>query len=315
MKDKLSVIIPCYNGAAYIEACVASIQCRADLDLEIVIVNDGSADGTAEVCRRLASQDDRIRYYYQDNAGVSAARNAGLKNATGNFVMFCDADDELAEGAIDHLYDAACRYDCDVVSGLISMQKPDLSEACAPENDTVTVCDKPEEILKRCINTAYDAVCGKLYRRKALEGIIFEVGRKINEDVFFVFQCLTQCRKLVEINRVAYRYLYHSGSASRTAFAQKHYDILYFMERKLEYLREQYPHLERVRAAVALRHLIAFFLKYVRSDATEREKNAIRRQIFQNRKGVRLCSKRERILFAAICYAYPVFRYRYRKKR
>ena len=315
MKDKISVVIPCYNGGAYLEACVASVNCRADVELEIVIVDDGSADDTAEVCKRLVAQDGRIRYHYQENAGVSAARNAGLTHATGDFVMFCDADDVLADDAVDRLYDAICRTDSDMASGLMSVQKSDASEVCEPENESVTVYDHPDDIMKRCLHTAYDSVCGKLYRRERLTGISFEVGRKINEDVFFVFQCLTRCRKVVEINRTVYRYLYHKGSASHTVFAEKHYDVLYFMERKLDFLRERYPHLKRTHEAVALRHLITFFLKYVRSDASEKEKNAIRRQIFRNRKGARLCSKREQILTFVICYAYPIFRYRYRKKR
>lgn len=99
-RDHISVIIPIHNAASYIAACVDSILAQGDAAIEIILVNDGSTDGSDAICRRLAERASIIRYIVQENAGVSAARNAGLDAATGDWILFVDADDLLLPGAL-----------------------------------------------------------------------------------------------------------------------------------------------------------------------------------------------------------------------
>ena len=93
----VSVIVPVYNVEAYLARCVASLRGQTYPDLEIILVDDGSADGSGLLCDSFAREDPRIRVIHQPNAGVSAARNAGLEAASGSYVCFVDGDDGAEE--------------------------------------------------------------------------------------------------------------------------------------------------------------------------------------------------------------------------
>ena len=100
---KLSIIIPAYNCEKTIENCLSSILNRKvqGLDVEILIVDDGSLDGTSKIVQNISKNDSRIKYIYQENTGAGAARNLGLKNITGDYVWFIDGDDEVSPNAVN----------------------------------------------------------------------------------------------------------------------------------------------------------------------------------------------------------------------
>ena len=89
----ISVIIPVYNVKGYLERCVESVLTQDYKNIEVIIVDDGSTDGSAEICEALASKDNRIVVIHQINAGISAARNAGIKKSSGDYISFIDSDD------------------------------------------------------------------------------------------------------------------------------------------------------------------------------------------------------------------------------
>ena len=93
MDELISIIVPVYNAEKTLRRCVRSLMGQTYRNLEIILVNDGSKDGSLGLCREFAGEDARIRVIDQPNGGVSSARNAGLDAATGKFVMFCDSDD------------------------------------------------------------------------------------------------------------------------------------------------------------------------------------------------------------------------------
>ena len=119
-EGKISVIVPAYNAAEYIEDCIGSIFHQNFINMEIIIIEDGSSDGTPAVCDRLAARYDKVRLVHQKNAGAAAARNRGLLMADGEWVMFVDADDMLCQGALACALDAAKRLQADLV--LFNMQ-------------------------------------------------------------------------------------------------------------------------------------------------------------------------------------------------
>ena len=101
---KLSFIIPCYNGANTLHYSVDSVVQQGIEDYEIIIVNDGSTDGSSEMCDEIAKYDDRFQIYHISNSGVSHARNMGLKMARGEFITFIDADDRVGSEYLEKLY-------------------------------------------------------------------------------------------------------------------------------------------------------------------------------------------------------------------
>lgn len=102
---EVSVIIPVYNNEKFIEKCIRSVMEQSFCDLEILVVNDGSTDGSAEILQKLAGEDGRIRLVSQSNQGVAAARNCGLDMASGKYLTFVDGDDYIGKDYIEKLYD------------------------------------------------------------------------------------------------------------------------------------------------------------------------------------------------------------------
>ena len=103
MADRISVIIPVYNVAAYLPECMESILRQDHEDLEIILIDDGSTDESGMICDRYAARDSRIRVIHQKNGGAAAAKNAGLRIATGEYLSFADSDDYLEPGAYSHM--------------------------------------------------------------------------------------------------------------------------------------------------------------------------------------------------------------------
>ena len=100
---KVSFIIPCYNVEPYIEKCINSITRQTISEIEIIPVDDGSPDGTGKILDRLAEKDPRIKVIHKENAGVSAARNSGLQLAIGDYIVFVDGDDFIAEDYAEYM--------------------------------------------------------------------------------------------------------------------------------------------------------------------------------------------------------------------
>ena len=118
---KVSIIIPVYNVADYVSNCIDSVIKQSYSNLEIIIVNDGSTDNSADICRRKANLDSRILYLEKENGGLSTARNYGLKFATGDFIYFLDSDDYLVINAIESLVSEQEKENADIVSSAFMM--------------------------------------------------------------------------------------------------------------------------------------------------------------------------------------------------
>lgn len=100
---KVSIIVPVYNAEKYLDRCISAIRAQTYSDIELILVNDGSRDRSEEICRKYEAQDNRIKYVKQENKGAGAARNTGIKTATGDYIMFCDADDCVSAKWVEHL--------------------------------------------------------------------------------------------------------------------------------------------------------------------------------------------------------------------
>lgn len=113
--SKISVIVPVYNGAEFLRSCVDSILAQSFCDLEIILVDDGSTDESPEICERYAAQDKRVICIHQENVGAAAARNSGLKVATGKYIAFVDSDDWIDRDMYETMVSAAEERSCDLV--------------------------------------------------------------------------------------------------------------------------------------------------------------------------------------------------------
>ena len=217
MQNLVSIIVPVYNVEDYVAKCLESI-CRQSYDnIEIIVVNDGSLDGSAEICSRYASCDKRIRYFEQKNYGVSSARNRGLELSTGSFIMFVDADDCLEPNTIEQCIENMDENDM-LVFGYKRIDEDDLILSMSNEyNNSIIDHDTMMEYLfylhPKFQYQGY--LCNKFYRAEIIKNhdIHFFKDIKYNEDRLFIFEYLKFCNKVKLISTPLYLYRIRDNSA------------------------------------------------------------------------------------------------------
>lgn len=212
----ITVIVPVYNIMEYLPRCVESICGQTYEKLEIVLVDDGSTDGTGALCDELAKKDSRIRVFHQQNGGSSSARNLGLEHALGEYIGFVDSDDYIDPNMYQNLYDAMMAYHVLVTQtgrDERDEQGKRLPDICVPP-------DRPERIgsrdfLKELLMHRGDcSFCTKLFHRSILETRRFPVGA-LNEDFHFLIQLLPKIGDIVSLPEQTYHVFYRMGSNSR----------------------------------------------------------------------------------------------------
>lgn len=228
MGKLVSIVVPVYNAGSSMKKSIDSILASTYHNIEILIVDDGSEKETADLCDELGRLDDRIKVIHQDNRGVSAARNNGLKIAKGDYITFVDADDLIEENTIYSLVEVAEGENADVAIGGYRECYDDESEKQYGCNQK-TVVKKDREILTEFFTTNNIGwnVWAKLYRRNAVESVSFIEGKKIAEDMFFNYQVLKAVDKVVIYGFSIYRYIKHDNSAMSDTNCLKFFDSFY----------------------------------------------------------------------------------------
>lgn len=212
----ITVIVPVYNIMEYLPRCVDSICGQTYEKLEILLVDDGSTDGTGALCDELAAKDARIRVFHQQNGGSSSARNLGLDHASGEYIGFADSDDYIDKNMYRNLYDAIVTYDVRVAQ--IGRDERDeqgnrLPDICVPPRKAERIGNR--DFLKELLMHRGDcSFCTKLFHRSILETRHFPVGA-LNEDFHFLIQLLPEIGDIVSLPEQAYHVFYRMGSNSR----------------------------------------------------------------------------------------------------
>lgn len=212
-KAMISVIVPAYNAEQYIERMVKSILRQTYTNFELIIVNDGSTDHTADICETLRKADDRIVLKTQNNAGPSAARNNGIESARGDYITFADADDECEEDWLAEMLQKRIQTNCDMVMCNWSEIKDgkEIPYDAFPKETTVSV----PEFMER-IHGLAGAVWNKLFQKKIIEEnhLRFDVKRKRCEDFLFIVDYILCCNTVALVSKPLYRYTVMETSLS-----------------------------------------------------------------------------------------------------
>ena len=246
MKDVISVVVPVYNVAAYLPACLDSILAQDYENLEILLIDDGSTDASGEICDEYARKDSRIRVIHQKNAGAAAAKNAGLRAATGKYLSFVDSDDYLEPGAYGYMVRVLEETGADAAQFAFREVYRNREEVRVP-------CTKREILDSKSYLCRFpkDWTCAllwnKLYRRALYDGVFFEEGHKIDDEYFTYQGFLKPCRVACD-GRVVYNYRKRSSGVMNTpeAAERRIFDRLDAIEKRREKVLSVYPDLRRL---------------------------------------------------------------------
>ncbi|WP_270847830.1 glycosyltransferase family 2 protein [Candidatus Collinsella stercoripullorum] len=215
----VSVIIPAYNAETTIGSTLKSLINQTYNKLEILVIDDGSSDKTAEVVEDYIATDSRVNLKRRDNGGAGAARNAGLEMVTGDYVTFVDSDDLLNQFAIEVLVSISTDCNADIAIGkhqrfISNIQEPDLSTQVDWEG-LVTVVAAGTAIESILYKMEHEGVCGNLYRTDLLRGLSFPPIR-VYEDACFNLSALSNAKKCALLRKPLYWYRQRDESLTHT---------------------------------------------------------------------------------------------------
>lgn len=212
-KMKFSIIVPAYNGEEYISQTLDCLLSQSEKDIEIITVNDGSTDSTQNIIEEYAKKDSRIKAFYQENAGVSAARNNGIERACGEYIIFIDSDDLLGDGALATLYAAMQSTSAD----LAIFRTQSFGAGVSQYNPVVDELIQLKEINcydKRLLRNFI--VSNKCYRAELLKqsGVRFPPMRYSEDGAFFMQFVHTVKPRITGVADALFMYRQHAGSVT-----------------------------------------------------------------------------------------------------
>ena len=239
MRSTISFVIPVYNVEPYIRICLDSIAKQEYEAWEAILIDDGSTDGSSEICDEYAEKDARFKVFHQENSGVSAARNVGLRNATGQWIWFVDSDDYILPGALSRLDKVINENDCDTIFfGKLEDSCGDICNRDSYRNDIINLCK--QEFLRK-VSCHFNQTM--LFNKKLLDEnkINFSLDIKLSEDLELQYKYLFYAQKPIQIADSLYVYRRRDGSAMRSedSYRSNLFCTFKVCENLLELIREK----------------------------------------------------------------------------
>lgn len=213
-EELISIIVPVYNPGSWFQNCLESIAAQTYRNLEVILVDDGSTDGSRDTCERFCREDPRFRLISQEKRGVSAARNAALDAARGDYIFFTDADDYLSPRVLEILHDALRSGPYDMATGDF-LRVTRTGETSTPPKERRTRVFSGNDCLRECVSghdIRWMVVWNHLIPREFLSGIRFE--DLFQEDKLFCFCLFRELGQTVFVEETTYFYVERPNSLS-----------------------------------------------------------------------------------------------------
>lgn len=219
MEQPISIIIPIYNVALYLEKCIQSVINQTYKNLQIILVDDGSADNSLEICRRYQKQDSRITVIHKTNAGLVSARKAGLQEAAGDYIGYVDGDDWIEPDMYEHLFEIMQMTEADMVETAYVREAEGVSQKSA--NKIAAGIYETSELMPEmlCDNDFNEChlspyLWSKLFKRKMLQDIQMNTDEQIQlgEDAAVTYPYVLKCSRIAVSDYAGYHYVQRTGS-------------------------------------------------------------------------------------------------------
>ncbi len=273
---EISVIVPCYKVEKYISDTIESVLRQSFIDWELLLVDDGSPDNVGKICDEYALKDSRIKVFHKENGGVMSARMLGLKNATGNFVMFLDGDDMYPEYSLELLHKTITEKQVDWIRGSVADVDENNSITVVYENKWLNGCADHDEFMKRFCRIP-KALSSSIYRKSVLDSkeIVLDPKIKNNEDFIFNLFLSDQIKCVYGIKDIVYLCHVHDDSASHAKYPIEYWYYVF------NYLSDNYKKYG-VRQKDINSYLLNFFSRFLSYDNLDLNKININKLIQVN---------------------------------
>ena len=227
--ELISIIVPIYNVENYLRHCLESIQNQTYQNFECLLINDGSSDNSAEICREYVEKDSRFRYFEKENGGVSSARNLGIERSKGQYITFIDSDDWVDSDYLELLYIKINEYNADLA--VLTYKQYSMNDGCfylhVWEQDYYEKYYTGNELLNSLPNlenydSTFNVSWGKLFKRNFLETATFNEQRIMGEDLEFNFKIFLQIKSCIYLNKALYNFRQHHLSTRARKISDKY---------------------------------------------------------------------------------------------
>ncbi|MGQ7337013.1 glycosyltransferase family 2 protein [Streptococcus suis] len=228
MKDLVSIIVPIYNVEKFLPRCIESICNQSYENLEILLINDGSTDGSEQICVDFMARDPRIRYFLKENGGLSDARNYGIERAQGKYLSFIDSDDFVESDFILQLYDALVQQNASVaIAGFSKVdENGTILKKELLENEELVLTGR--EVCKKLHSEkgqVFVVAWNKLYKKELFSNVQYAKG-KIHEDEYIAYQLFYDLDRIAVVNDSLYYYVERQESITRTQMTDLRFECL-----------------------------------------------------------------------------------------
>ncbi len=280
----ISVIVPIYNAEATLVACVKSVLDQDCRDFELLLIDDGSTDRSGTICEELAVKDARIRVIHQANAGVSAARNAGIDASAGEYLCFVDADDAVGPTYLSYLLFLHRQDDrCRISQANHWIRRNHGSRLNEPTQNGFMILSQQEAAHAVLLHDRLDVSCwGKLYHCSVFENSRFPEGR-IYEDTWLFGELLQKTDTYVYGYQPQYHYILREGSLTRRAFSDENLQYIEATEKLAKDTEQIDPgcHIDGVRRINHARFSVLRYMEHC-EDAYKATRRQLRAEILRD---------------------------------
>lgn len=241
----VSIIVPVYNIQEYLSACIDSIISQTYPDIEVILVNDGSQDSSGQICDEYVARDRRVKVIHKENGGVSSARNSGLVDAVGEWIMYVDGDDWIEPNMLELLVGSAESNNADIVIGDFKM----VSDKSAKVYSSVEWEDDKVRSLNRYIASVWTAAWGAIIKRSLFETYNISSPSDITfcEDFHLMVRLCFFANKIVHVNIPLYNYRQRGSSVMHNLNERTKMDRQWVNQDVIRFFKEQsvYPYYKR----------------------------------------------------------------------
>lgn len=248
MDPLISIIVPIYKVENYLRKCIETIMNQTYKNIEIILVDDGSPDNSAQICDEYAQQDNRIVVIHQKNGGLSNARNSGLNIAKGEYIGFVDGDDYIENDMYETLYNAIKENNaqmaiCDFY--IVNEKQEEIPNEIKTEmKEDIKIFNKKEAMEEMLIDKNIRGyVWTKLFKKDCFKNLRFPEGKNY-EDIAISIKCFEKTEQIVYINKQKYYYLQRANSIDHVKSEKNLSDALDVSYERYKYVKENYPELK-----------------------------------------------------------------------